>query len=178
MRTTLNSIGVTAGCLLVIVGIFALIAFIFAGGVWLGKTILPLLAFIALLVLALDIFVLFPLSMSKRSRSASGAGLFLSSYVYGATAWLWSLVLVDAIWGIGMVIVGVLFAGIGVIPLAIIATSVNSAWGLAGQIIFLVALAYGTRTAGRYLSAGGPDNEPPRAPLDAPEVIVINEPLK
>lgn len=160
MSETLKSIGETAAGILVLLAIITVIAFFFVGGVWLGETILPSLISVASLILVLDICLLLPLAVFRATRGASGIGLFLSSYVYGATVWLWSLVLVDAVWGVGMVIVGMFIAGIGVVPLAVIATGVNGASSIAGQIIFLVALTYGFRMAGLYLSADRPDYEP------------------
>ena len=76
----------------------------------------------------------------------------ISSYVYGVTLWFWSLLLTYSIWGVGAVIIGIFLAGIGVVPLAMIATAMEGEWAVTGEIILLLIFTFGSRMLGFYFA--------------------------
>ena len=54
-------------------------------------------------------------------------------------------------WGLFAVIIGLVLAGIGVIPIAILATIVEGQWGVLGNIGALIVLTIGLRIFGYWL---------------------------
>ncbi len=77
------------GGFLIGIGIFLalvlLAVFFINGGVWLSVTVLPWLYFVMWLVFALDILIILPLGIFKKTKGASAVCLVVSSYVYGLT---------------------------------------------------------------------------------------------
>ena len=76
----------------------------------------------------------------------------IRAYVYGLTLWFWALLLTYLIWGIRAVFIGLFIAGIGVIPIAILATALNGEWIITGEIILLLVLTCGSRMLGLYFA--------------------------
>ena len=136
----------------IFLGIIFLAMFFIKGGVWLGAKVLPWLSIIMWIVFVLDILIFLPLGMFKKTKGASAFGLFLSSYVYGLTLWFWALLLTYLIWGTTAVFIGLFIAGIGVVPIAILATALNGEWAITGQIILLLVLTFGSRMLGFYFA--------------------------
>ena len=141
-----------------VIGIAAFLVLIFLamffieGGVWIGEKVLPWLIIIMWLVFALDILIILPLGIFKKTKGASAIGLVISSYVYGLTLWFWSLLLTYLIWGAFAVFIGLFLAGVGVVPIAILATAIKGEWAVTGQIIFLLVLTFGSRMLGFYFA--------------------------
>jgi hypothetical protein len=92
-----------------------------------GK-IYPLVSDIAVAVFAIDLIIVLPISLLKKAKGISGTILFFSSYLFGMQLWLSGLMLSLQIWGIWAVIIGLLFFGVGVVPIAMIATLVTGKW--------------------------------------------------
>jgi len=152
IRDTLKSIGSFLMGGVVFLGLIFVVLFFVKGGVWLGVKILPWLSLIIWPVLAIDILVVLPLGIFKRTKGISAFGLGISSYVFGLTLWLWGLLLTYSIWGAFAVYVGLFVLGIGVIPLSILATTIKGQWSNLGQLIFLLFLTLGSRVLAHYLA--------------------------
>ena len=90
------------------------------------------------LVFALDILIILPLGIFKKTKGASAIGLVVSSYVYGLTLWFWALLLTYIIWGVVAVFIGLFIAGVGVDPIAMLATAIKGEWSITGQIVLLL----------------------------------------
>ena len=75
---------------------------------------------VALIALGIAILLL-PLAAFKTTRGFAGLALTIVSYVFGVTAWLYGAACSFAAFGWVGLIIGLLFAGIGVVPLAMIA---------------------------------------------------------
>ncbi|MFC1771174.1 hypothetical protein ACFLZV_04730 [Candidatus Margulisiibacteriota bacterium] len=93
---------------------------------------------INLTVLIIDIFIVLPLSIIKKTRGIAFICLICSSLIYGITIWLLSLYFSYIYLGLIAVIAGSIFLGIGVIPIAIFAAGTR---GEIFLIIFLVSLS-------------------------------------
>lgn len=152
MGDFLKSIGGFIIGIAVFFGIIFLTIFFIKGGVWLGAKVLPWLSIIMWLVFVLDVLIILPLGIFKKTKGASAIGLVISSYVYGLTLWFWALLLTYLIWGTVAVFVGLFIAGVGVVPIAILATAIKSEWAITGQIILLLALTFGSRMLGFYFA--------------------------
>jgi len=121
------------------------------GGVVVAVKILPWLSMVMAVVFVLDVLIILPLGIFRKTKALSGIGLVISSYVYGLTLWLWTLLLTYVIWGGIAVIAGLLIVGVGVVPMAMLATAFKGEWSLTGQIVLLLVLTFGSRIFGLYL---------------------------
>jgi hypothetical protein len=119
--------------------------FIIKGGVWLGKTVYPLSILLTQLAFAASIFVFLPLSFIRRTYGLSSGGLFIASMVIGVGIWIWALLLTYHIWGAVGVFVGLFMMGVGVVPVALVATMVKGMWGIFGQLLLALALMWAVR---------------------------------
>lgn len=75
---------------------------------------------LSLIGLAIAALVLFPLAVWRKTRLTAGACLFVISYIFGATAWFLGAAVTFASFGWFGLILGLVFVGIGVVPLGII----------------------------------------------------------
>jgi hypothetical protein len=69
-------------------------------------------------VLVVCVFVLAPMCIFRRSRAVAATGLYASSYLFGIGAWIYALTVAFDIWGALVVSIGLVLAGIGVVPVA------------------------------------------------------------
>lgn len=99
-------------------------------------------------------FIGFVLLIFPQSRPIGGVTLTLSSFVVGAALWIWALLYVLATWGWGAVIIGLLFAGVGTVPMALVASILAGEWAIVGQVALGLAMIIGARIAGAW-GAGG-----------------------
>lgn len=141
----------------ILFGIAVFIAIIFVtliflmGGFWVLNKILPYLPIILWLVFIINIFIFLPLSIPNSTKAVAGIAFYFSSYVYGLNLWIWAFIITLTSWGIWGVIIGFVIAGIGFVPLAIIALVINGEWLVIGQLLLLIILTYGSRIVALYL---------------------------
>lgn len=133
-----------------LVGLFLVGAMFLRGGVWLSERITPWLFTTSWVVLILAVLGLLPLCVSKETRGVGGIGLTFVSYVFGATLWFWSLLITYTLWGWVALILGLVIAGVGVLPIALLATAIKGEWAVFGELLFLTAATFGTRGMGLY----------------------------
>jgi len=146
-----KSIGrfIISACILA--GLFLIAMMFVKGGVWVSREIYPALSSVAKVLLYLTIFILTPLTAFKRTRAVGGFGLFAASYVFGLTLWVWSLILTYKFWGIFAVILGLFFAGVGIVPIGVLATLFKGEWSILMQLILLMAFVPASRSLGIYM---------------------------
>lgn len=77
-------------------------------------------------------------------------GMVIASYVFGATLWIWGLLLTYTLWGGVALFIGLFLMGVGVVPIAMLATMFNGMWSEFGQLVFLLAMTVGARAFGAY----------------------------
>ncbi len=121
------------------------------GGVSLSERILPWCWRLSTLALVVSILFLLPLALIRKTRSIAAIGIYICSYVYGISAWFTGLLLTYSIWGSFAVLVGLFFLGIGVVPIAILATLFNGLWAELGILIALCVLTFGSRLGSIFL---------------------------
>jgi hypothetical protein len=92
-----------------------------------------------------------PLALFKFTRGYAGLGYQIASYVFGFITWLWCLLLTFSIWGMWGVIIGIFIAGVGIYPVAMVATALHGLWSTLGEIVLALIIAYGVRIFGGYL---------------------------
>jgi hypothetical protein len=121
------------------------------GGAWLGEKLYPWLVGISSLAIAILIFVLLPLAIFRKTRAFAGNGMMISSWVFGITLWVWGLILTYHLWGALAVFIGLFLLGVGVVPIAMLATLFKGMWPTLGELVLLTILTFGTRLAGAFV---------------------------
>jgi len=152
IKETLSSIGWVILSIIFFVVIIGVVVLFIAGGAWLADKLLPILLPICIIVLITDVIVFGPLALIPRTRSWAGIGLYISSYIFGITGWFLGLLLTWTLWGTTAVIIGLLIFGIGVVPIAILATLFNGMWFEFAFLLVVVILTFGIRTLGAALA--------------------------
>jgi hypothetical protein len=96
----------------------------------------------SILALAFALFVVLPLSVFRRCRGFAAIASLVASHVFGATLWMEALLLTLALWGGWAVVIGLFMMGVGVVPIAILATLHSGMW----SILVFYAFWIGDRT--------------------------------
>jgi hypothetical protein len=130
--------------ILALLGLVAVIVVLVKGSDFVYDKIYPITNSINGLALLILVPLGILLSIFRKTRLVGGAAIFLYSYALGFDLWILSLVIAKSLAGIFWLIVGCLFAGVGVIPVALIALALNGEWGnfamllVAGTVAFVV----------------------------------------
>jgi len=151
MKETLKIIGGFA--LWIAFAIFGILVAIFFinGGIWLSEKLLPILSVVSTYTLLICISILVPLSIFQPTRIVSGGGLAIASYVFGASLWMSSLLLTYELWGVTGVLIGLVFAGVGVVPIALLATAFKGMWPIFFELLLAIVATFGSRLLGYYV---------------------------
>ena len=149
LGTMLSHLGVMGGVVVyVALAIGALTIFFLA---------LNFLAAIANLLAGISLLLLIPLLLvaliSRRARRVCGNGTILASFILGASTWLTATVYLNDIWGKAAVIVGVLFFGIGSVPLGCLALLLHGKFGVLFMLIGQLVLVYVLRILGFWIES-------------------------
>ena len=151
MRDTLKAIGFVFVWILALVGLSLLGLLMIKGGAWLSDKLYPWLFGLAAIAFAISVFVLLPLAAFKKTRGFSGVGLYICSYAFGAFLWVWGFLTTYTLWGGFGLFIGLMLGGVGVIPLAMLATMFKGMWSIFGQFILITVVTIGTRMLGLFL---------------------------
>lgn len=103
------------------------------------------LSMASLLAFVLLIFFFLPLSLWRSTRGFAALAILCCSYVFGITLWMEGLAQTYTLWGVPAVIVGLFLAGVGVVPIAMLATLVNGLWMAFAELLCLAVVTLGTR---------------------------------
>lgn len=120
--------------------------------VWIGQHVLPWLAPFMWTVLAVNAIVGIPLALFQRTRTQAATLFVIASWVYGVTLWFWALVLTYNIWGLIAVFIGLFLLGVGVVPVAMLATLVSGQADITLQLLLLTIVTFGARRIGVALA--------------------------
>lgn len=140
-----------SGMLLSVFGLLIpiVVAIVFLSGArWAADRLLGLLTAAGMILLAIDIVILLPLSVVRGLRSLTGGGIFFSSYLFGIATWLLGFAITYNAWGWFGVLLGVMFLGVGVVPLAILACVLHGAWETAAVVVLFAVITFGARLVG------------------------------
>jgi len=112
----------------------------------------------AWIALGVIILILLPLAIFKRTRKFSGTVIFFASYLFGITTWFLGAVITLSTWGWVALIIGLLIAGVGVVPIGILASFITlKSASLGISIIVMGIVTYACRMGGMALSANDGD---------------------
>jgi hypothetical protein len=120
------------------------------GAELLSESLLPWFNLASILALGFVLFVVLPLSVFRRCRGFAAIAS-LVSYVFGTTLWMVALLLTLALWGAWAVVIGLFMIGVGVVPIAMLATLFNGMWSILGQQLVLTVLTFCTRFYARWI---------------------------
>ena len=171
-RDTMEGIG---GCLLYIafsvIPIVILVALFKSVG-WIVEVVLPISGWVSGIVLLL-VPVCLLLAIPRIIRGWAGLGITLSSYAVGISLWIWAFVIAYAMAGIFWVVVGLFFAGVGVIAVAVIASALRGEWLVFIQLVVGVVVVYVLRILGAYLieKSEPKDEYSSHPPLPPPDFV-------
>jgi ketosteroid isomerase-like protein len=135
----------------VMVGVLVLAFFLMRGVVWASDKALPWLVFLCEVLLLICAVVLLPMCIFRKTRLWAAMGFYFGSYLFGVTLWAFSCLICIAIWGYMALIIGLLLAGVGVLPVALIAALFHGEWTVLLELLIGLVLTFGTRFAGMML---------------------------
>lgn len=145
-----NFAGMALG-LMFFIGMIALgVAFLIgaaAFSVWVLKWTFP--AF--MIVAGVSALLLLPLALIPPTRMLSAIGFLFASFVFGAILWLWAMAYTYSAWGLLGLIIGLFLGGIGVVPIALVASLFHGDWGNLGLFLVTIVLTVGSRALAHWL---------------------------
>lgn len=144
---------------MVLLALIVIPAVFIVGVTAVSDKLLPWMVAASYLGIALSVLVFAPLAIARRTRLAASIGLFVVSYVLGATTWVLGLLFTWANWGIVGVIIGIIFLGIGVVATGALATLFSGTWDAFALVVVGALLTYLWRNCAIRLSEHtGPSN--------------------
>ena len=159
MKETLKNIGYFALGVGALILLAVLSALMIKGTVWVGEHVLQWLINLAWFTFALDLFILLPLGLFRKTGFVGGIGMSISSYVFGLTLWFFGLLLTYFIWGFWGVFIGLALYGVGVVPVAMLAVLIDGDFVTLGTLVLLTVFTFGTRALGIYLAVRAEENK-------------------
>lgn len=99
------------------------------------------------------LFVFLPMGFFEKTRKVSIEALWVASYIFNLTGWVYSVAVAFALLGWFWLIIGLLFAGIGVAPIAFIGALIKGPYGLAVGVAFPFILGFGSRFIAAWLES-------------------------
>ncbi len=151
-REALASIGGVLTCGVIGILVMSVGAVIILGSAWASSKLLPLFWVLSIIGLAILVFVMLPLAIPRATRGYAAIAIFITSFVFGASLWMESLLLTLAMWGVIPVVIGVMLFGVGVVPIAFLATLFKGEWLFLFELFFLVFLTYVSRVGALTLA--------------------------
>jgi hypothetical protein len=133
-----------------LLGFVAVLLAIFKGGKWLLDNVYPIASAVLLSLTVLGIVLGLVLLIPKKTRNYGAFSLIGSSFALFFTTWLWSLIMAKIFAGTIWLIVGLILGGIGVIPIALIATLIQGETSVALGIVAMITVGFVLRVAGFF----------------------------
>ena len=99
-----------------------------------------------------SLVVLGPLAFIPPARGVSAIGFMTASFAFGVILWIWGMAYTYSVWGLLGVIVGLVFLGVGVVPVAMVAALVHGDWGNLGIFLLGAVLTSGCRSLANWLA--------------------------
>ena len=122
------------------------------------------------------IFILAPLGLFRRTRAAGGIGFYVASFAFGANLFIFAVIVVLSLWGVLALVIGLLIAGVGVLPVAFLASVWRREWSVFWELVFGLVLTFGARAYGIYLTTKAERQADDSATSRADEIMVEKGP--
>jgi hypothetical protein len=130
---------------LMMCALLGIIVLFWLGAAWASVHLLPWFAVASDIALVLLVVVLLPLSAIRKCRSIAAAGILIISYIFGVTVWMEGLLLTYSLWGTFALVVGLMMMGVGVVPMAMLATLFHGQWANLAELFVMALLTFGSR---------------------------------
>jgi hypothetical protein len=128
-----------------LLAVLAIPALFLVGAELLSELLLPWFNLASILALTFVLFVVLPLSVFRRCRGFVAIASLVASFIFGAALWMKALLLTLALWGTWAVWIGLFMMGVGVVPIAMLATLFEGWWSILGHLVVLTVLTFGSR---------------------------------
>lgn len=155
-ESLLKKIGYGALFFPVMAALLTFTVLLMKGMVWASEKTLPWLVVASQIALGICIFIFLPLCIFRKTRPLAGLGFYFASFVFGLLLFALSCLLSVSIWGYGALIFGLVMGGVGVLPVALLATLFTARWELLTELIIGLMMTFGTRIIGIKLSTKTP----------------------
>ncbi len=132
------------GLLLLLLPVVIFITIVLVFGMW-GEYILPVLSDVIVPPLAVTAFVLVLLTFFDTTKQRAAHILHFATWVYWIVVWMFGFLVTLQYWGVFAVVLGLVFFGVGVIPLGIFAAVFHGDGHAFLDIVTLLLLAVGSR---------------------------------
>lgn len=146
----LKSIGGALLGIVIFLGLIITIILLFAFGAKVAFAIQPFVNWLAGSLFLINLIMLL-VAIVPKARGVTGVIIYISSYIYGLSTWIFGLTVTLALWGWLAVVIGMMMGGIGVVPIGMLAAIFKGNWAIFWSLFFSAALTYGSRLVGTLL---------------------------
>jgi len=122
------------------------------GSVTWMESVLPTLQHAVVVICYYWIAALLPASAFRRMHPLIGSALRLSSWFIGGVCWWQSFIVTYRLLGLLSVATGLLFAGVGVVPIALFASASRGQWNIFGNLMITLNLTLAARILARIIA--------------------------
>ena len=154
--------------------IFVLYLF-FTVGVKFLFDVSPIVNWVAGALLFIDLVILV-FALVPQFRYVVGTIILISSYLFGLSTWIYGLAATLSFWGIWGAVAGLFFAGIGFVPIGMLAAGINGEWGVFFTLFWTAAVTIVSRVAGLALVNSAENQDEITPNLDAQSAISTDNP--
>lgn len=151
MRSKFQSLSILLISGFSIIGFLFILLAIFGSIQWIIEGLYPFLLDAFSLVLIFCIILCLPLSFFRATRVFSAWGFMASTVYFSSLTWLLGFIVAYVYWGLWGIGIGTILMGIGVTPIAFIASLLNSNWEIIFELTKLLVLALFCRGMSMYL---------------------------
>ncbi len=116
------------------------------------ESVLPLLQHGVVMIVYYWIAALLPACFIRRLHPLVGQALRISSWLTGGVCWWQAFIVTYRMLGSLSVVTGLLFAGVGVVPLAVAASAARGQWNIFGNLMMTLSLTVAARILARILA--------------------------
>ena len=95
----------------------------------------------------------------RKTRGFAGMAFYFWSLAAGLQLWLASLLVVLELWGIVAAIIGLCMAGVGVLPIALVASLFKAEWSIFFQLLLSFGMMLTARIGGMWLAERAAERE-------------------
>lgn len=131
---------------LIVIAVF----YVIKGGVWIGEKVLPWLLWFSMYALMFAAVSML-LALFPSQRFVAGLLLSIYSIVFGITLWTIGLIVTYTYWGVIGVAIGLFLFGIGVVPVAFLASLIDLNWAMLGVLLLGALVTFGARYGGLFM---------------------------
>jgi hypothetical protein len=148
---TLKNVGLAVCGLLVMAALVGLGIIVIGGATVASLWVIKWVPMVFWGSLAVAVFILGPLSLIPITRVIAATGFVIASFIFGTMMWCWGLAFTYEVWGTIGVIIGLVIAGVGIVPVAILAALLHGEWQVLIVFVIFIVLTFGLRALGLWL---------------------------